>query len=77
MDVTLGDTVLSLNERIKEAHGLTRDAASIKLVELYDDRRVTFATFLRTTILDNHRWDHHLTGMHKPVIKLIVELEEE
>ena len=76
MDVTLGDTVLSVHERIKEAHGLTRDATSIKL---YDDRRHTFATNLRATILDHYWMDIYYAGRRNipSVIELTAELEEE
>ena len=79
MDVTLGDSVLSLNEQIKEALGLTRDAASIKLVELlYNDRRRTFAPNLRRTILDYSGLDIDNGVLEiPPVIELTVELEEE
>ena len=75
MDVTLGDSFHSVMQRIKEAHGLTRDAASIKL---YDDRGLNFWAYLRTTIIDNYRWDLQDRMLNIPlVIELIVELEEE
>ena len=79
MDVTLGDSVLSVKERIKEAFGLTTNAASIMLVELYDNRRVPFATNLRATIIDDYYqfWrdvDYAERRYIPPVIELTARL---
>ena len=76
MDVTLGDSVLSVHERIKEAFGLKTNAASIFIC---DDRRHTFATNLRATILDHYWMDIYYAGRRNipSVIELTAELEEE
>ena len=76
MDVTLGDSLHSLYERIKEAHKLTREAASTRI---YDNRRRIIRITENRTILDHYWRDVFWNRVRNisSVIKLIVELEEE
>ena len=75
MDVTLGDSVLSVKERIKEVYRLTRDAASMKL---YHNRGLIFVNDIRHPIL-SHCGPNFLNGERNlpSVFELTLKEEED